>query len=246
MRAFATRQDPTRAEYNQAFVDEAEREYPVIDAIEARFGYAVSRHKLEAAACVLACPVKANPPNWQHGRVLYAVARKYFADTDGPFTVLDIGTAKGFSALCLLWALQESGENGTVVSVDVIDPTARIYRNTVAEVDGLKTLAETLEPWPESSRIMFQKMEGLAWLNRYRASKADARIHFAFVDGKHSGAVVRNEASVISGLQKSGDISIFDDVHLADIWAAVRSLPGYEIERIDVLPNRAYALAVKR
>jgi hypothetical protein len=47
---------------------EAERmnEHPTIDALEHRMGEAVDRDRLEAAARVLACPVKRIGPNWQH------------------------------------------------------------------------------------------------------------------------------------------------------------------------------------
>ena len=61
---------------------------------------------VEAAARVLACPLKANPPNWQHGRVLYAGYRAYLAGLQRRVLLLDIGTAKGFSAAAMsnrLW-----------------------------------------------------------------------------------------------------------------------------------------------
>src|SRR3989304_7206134 len=76
---------------------------PPVEAYEAAF--ALERTRLEAAARVLACPIKAGPPNWQHGRVLYALTRRYRLTAEGPLYCLDIGTAKGFSALCLLWAV---------------------------------------------------------------------------------------------------------------------------------------------
>ena len=62
------------AQFHKAF-ELADRSYPVVDEFEQRMGFAVDRERLEDAAGVLACLLKKNPPKWQHGRVLYALAR---------------------------------------------------------------------------------------------------------------------------------------------------------------------------
>lgn len=232
-------------EYRAAFAKERAQSYPMIDAIEARCGYAVDRELLEQAAAVLACPVKANPPNWQHGRVLCALAMERLARPTfltGEVAILDIGTAKGFSALCLHWALIRSGRVGRVTSIDVIDPLARVSRNTIAEVDGPLTLAETLRPWPEAQQIRFLKSTGVDYLHAH-----PERIHIAFIDGKHDGHVVRREGVLLTARQQSGDLAIFDDVHIPDVSVAVSSLHhDYRLEYIEVLPNRHYAIGVRK
>jgi hypothetical protein len=233
---------PTAEDYSNAFEAERKREYPVIEQFEARMGYALDRTMLEDFARVLACPVKKNPPCWQHGRVIYSAARNYSETRQGPIVGLDIGTAKGFSALCVWFGIHDAGRVTDVTSVDVIDPCARISRNTVAEVNGLKTLEETLEPWPEAARIDFRCAPGIDWL-----LANDKRVHVAFVDGKHTGTVVAREGWLLSQRQESGDLCIFDDLHLPDIAKAVNGLREYyAIERIDVLPNRAYAVGIRK
>jgi predicted O-methyltransferase YrrM len=232
---------PSSKTYDAVYARELVNEYPVVDTFEQRMGHALERNRLERAARVLACPVKDNPPNWQHGRVLYALARNY-CQHQIDVSMLDIGTAKGFSALCLLWALRDSDTIGSVTSVDVLDPQARVRRNTVAEVDGFKTLAETLEPWPEAHAIRFKQRTGADEL-----SDGQSRIHVCFVDGKHDGKVVAIEGYLLSQRQMAGDVVMFDDVHLPDVWAAVKTLKTkYELERLDLLPNRAYAIGVRR
>lgn len=231
-----------RAAFTDAFELERAQAYPVMDALVQRFGFALDRTRLEDAARVLACPLKVHPPNWQHGRLLYAVARSYLREMPGPVTLLDIGTAKGFSAWCLLSALNDAGVAGKVTSLDVIDPAARVRRNTVAELDGLKTLAETLAPWPETHAIEFLKSTGVAWLSVYKK-----RVHLAFVDGKHTGIIVEHEGRLLAERQIAGDVVVFDDVHIPDVWTAVGRLSdAYTIERIDLLPHRAYAIARRR
>jgi predicted O-methyltransferase YrrM len=236
----------TACAYQDAFELERQQVYPVVDAFEARMGYALAKDRYEAAARVLACPVKRNPPNWQHGRIVYAAVRRYLVLASSPVTLLDIGTAKGYSALCLQWALLDMGEGGIVGqvhSVDVIDPTVRAVRNTVAEVDGLKTLAETLAPWPEAQAISFECKTGLQWLSEHRTE----RVHVAFIDGKHTGPVVLSEGELLATMQQPGDLAIFDDVHLEEVGSAVRILgKHYDTEVIQVMPKRAYAVGVRR
>jgi prepilin-type processing-associated H-X9-DG protein len=233
----------TAETYARIFAEEQARTYPMVDAFEARMGYAMPRERLEDLARVLACPYKASAPCWQHGRVLYAVTRDYLTGScEDAVIVLDIGTAKGFSAMSLLSALIDSHAAGWVTSVDVMPPDALVRRNTVAEVDGLKTLAEILAPWPEASGIHFVESTGIDWLTKH-----PERINVAFVDGKHTGAVVRQEGLLLSDRQQSGDVVVFDDVHIPDVGAAVDLLSKvYDIERLQVLPKRAYAIARRK
>jgi predicted O-methyltransferase YrrM len=227
--------------YAAAFEAERQNEYPAIDALEQRFGFALDRERLEAAARILACPLKQNPPNWAHGRVLYALTRAYLA-THLHATLVDIGTAKGFSALCLQWALNDSGRIGAVHSCDVIRPSSRERRNTVAELDGLLTLHETLAPWPEAQAINFEQATGVEFLQGH-----PSRIHIAFVDGKHTGTTVFLEGSLLSARQDAGDIAIFDDVQIDGVDMAVKELRRfYKFEEVRVNDHRAYAIGVRR
>jgi predicted O-methyltransferase YrrM len=229
--------------YARIFAEEQARLYPAVDALEQRLGYAIDRGRLEDLARMLACPFKAAAPCWQHGRVLYAVTRDYLTGSgEDAVTVFEIGSAKGFASMCLLTALMDSHVAGWVTSVDVIPPDARVKRNTVAEVDGLKTLAEILAPWPEAKGIHFIESTGIEWLTKH-----PERVHVAFVDGKHSGVVVRKEGLLLADRQESGDVVVFDDVHIQDVGAAVDSLKrSYDIERLQVLPKRAYAIARRK
>lgn len=237
----------TAEDYERAFEKERQQEYPVIDAFEHRMGFAIDRDRLEAAARVLSCPIKAAAPNWQHGRVLYSATCKYLADSDADrVRTVDVGTAKGFSALCVRLAIEDTlsvfARECESFSVDVLPPSARVRRNTVAEVNGLKTLAEILAPFPEAQRITFVESTGIDWLQKH-----PERIHVAFVDGKHLGSVVRREGALIAKRQEPGDLCIFDDVHIGEVSAAVTSLHNeYKLEYLQPLPKRAYAVGIRR
>lgn len=232
----------TADQYARIFATAKGLVYPEIDAFEARTIYAIDREWLDEAGRVLCCPFKASPPHWQHGRVLYAAVRAYVAEQpQASYHVLDIGTAKGFSALCLQRALLDAGASSVITSVDVLPPDERVYRNTVAEMGGLETLADILAPWPEASAINFVQSTGIDWLKAH-----PDRVHIAFVDGKHTGDVVRQEGKLLAKRQHPGDLVIFDDCQMPQVSVAVVSLEEwYRIEYVHAEP-RQYAIARRR
>lgn len=235
----------TASDFIDAFDCEQGHVYPDIDAFEQKMGAMLDRQQMEATARVLACPVKQHPPCWQHGRIVYAATRKRLRDhllteSNGSVLLLDVGTAKGYSALCMQWALKDSGAQGRVISLDVIDPNERIARNTIAEVNGLKTLHEILSPWRDAQSIAFTCMSGREWLVRH-----PFRVHVAFLDGKHAYEAVSAESTLLAQRQKTGDLIIFDDVQIPGVQRAVSEVKGYDVYYLKAHQDRAYAVARK-
>jgi hypothetical protein len=73
------------------------------------------------------------------------------------------------------------------------------------------------------------------------------RIHFAFVDGKHDGAVVSKEARMIAARQIAGDVVVFDDAHIPTVDLAVSLMEDiYTLRRVTVKDNRAYVIGRRR
>lgn len=238
----------TKEQYEAAWKTEVANAYAAIDAYERVCGYAVDLDWLNGIARILNCPVKVNPPNWQHGRVLYAALRKFLESNVGlatvksPRAIIDIGTAKGFSASVMARALYDHGVTWMpVYTVDVIDPDARVIRNTVAEVDGLKTLYEVLDPTlPAGVHVQCYGRGSRDVLERLK--HGGYRIPFAFVDGKHSFDAVKFEGVAIAMRQQAGDMVIFDDCQLPEVRRAVEILNMYEVSYLQNGP-RTYAIA---
>jgi len=230
------------SDFDRAFATERAQIYPAVSDLEARMGYGIARERLECAARTLACPVKVNPPNWQHGRVLYAALMKYLEGRSEPVNVFDCGTAKGFSALCMAFALADAKASGKVHSVDVIDPNSMVPRNSILDLERPRSVREFVLPWQESDRIEFHWSTGINWLKSH-----PERVHFAFVDGKHSEGIVREEAELLAARQQQGDVSIFDDMQIPGVHAAVvRIESDYSVELLIPKRERQYAVATRR
>lgn len=237
----------TASQYLEAFSNERENVYPAIDSIEEQLGYAMDKTVLNNIARVLACPVKVNPPNWQHGRLLYAHARSYLANTqrvEAPVFV-DIGTAKGFSAVVMALAMLDSGcTTGKVHSVDVIDPLHAVVRNSIAEVaNGPLPLQKYLDLCVEKAVCDYISFTGGG---SQELAKALAGMHvgFAFIDGKHSKVAVASEIAWLSSMQTIGDVVIFDDAQVPEVFAGIKETPrNYEVAYVKLNELRSYAIA---
>jgi len=235
----------TKEEYDRIFDTERAKMYPDIDALEAQLGYAVSRERLEAAARILACPLKVNPPSWQHGRVIYALLRKRLErPVSANAFVLDIGTAKGFSSVVASWAVEDSGIPIEVLSVDVVDPDARVLRNSVAELDGPKTVHEFVAPF-RSQKVRVSYLSGGSE-KLLKATDTGVSIPFAFVDGKHSFGAVAYESRTIAMRQSPGDVTLFDDVQIDGVLDGVRAAAHfYTMQRVRSGERRAYVVGTR-
>lgn len=234
-----------RAAYLAAFGTESAHPYPTVDAFEKRMGYVAPTEDLLAAAQDLACPLKVNPPNWQHGRVLYALLRAYLAQERQHGQVVDIGTAKGYSAVVMAWALRDASRTTLpLFSIDIVDPFERVQRNSIAELDGLKTVPELVAPHLHGAPSPnFRGGGSVAWLKN--AVSGQRRIGFAFVDGKHNPQVVHDEIDLIARCQANGDWCVFDDMQIEGLRQQVRRQKHYAIEWLEVLPKRSYALGMR-
>ena len=68
--------------------------------------------------------------NYERGMLLYALITKY-----KPKTVLEIGTAEGYSTLCMAWAMTDNKIDGKIFTIDPKSHHLSIERSIILE-DG--------------------------------------------------------------------------------------------------------------
>lgn len=223
--------------------------YPEIDAIESARGFAIDPDWMETLALHTQVVVKRSRLNYNHGRLLYAVLRRYLADQGGGQTVIfETGTARGFSALCMARALQDAGACGHIVTVDMLPHDRAILWNCIDDHDGPKTRAQLLSDYPELlARVVFLQGRSDEAIETLGLS----RVNFSFLDATHSEEDVRLEFDFVAARQAAGDIVVFDDVTPAlfpGVVAAVDAIEArgdYAVERIVASEQRGYAIAVR-
>lgn len=239
-----------RERYQQLWEAEKQNSYPEIDAYEQKAGHAVDAGWLHELALHTQIVIKDSPLCYQHGRVLYAALRRYLQEHSGPLTILETGTARGFSAVVMARALEDAGAQGRIITFDLLPHDTAMYWNCIDDHDKPKTRRGLLTPWAPliDQRIIFAESDSRIGLAR----TATGRVGFAFLDGAHSYEDVLNEFEAVAARQQEGDIIVFDDYSENVFPGLVRAVDegsrlwGYEADVIRSNQQRAYVVARKR
>lgn len=230
-----------------------EVQHPEMEKLERQLGFHIDPEVLDEFALHLQVVVKESALNWQHGRLLYAVLRRYVDDSSRTvrrnLRILETGTARGFSAMCMSRALGDSGAAGCILSVDRLSHNIPILWNCIDDCDGPQSRESLLARWPaDRDRCLFLSGKSRVVLSSLGAS----RIHFAFLDAEHTKNAVLDEFDFVKARQEVGDIVVFDDVtprkfpEIVDAVSAIEMEGQYAVQRIQVSQERGYAIARRR
>lgn len=229
--------------------------YPEIEQFEAACGAAIDRQWLDDLALHTQVVVKKSPLCYAHGRVLYGALSAWIRahPARSPMervNVVETGTARGFSALCMAKALADQQRAGAILTFDVLPHTSPMYWNCVDDDEGQKTRATLLEPWRElvDNYIVFHQGDTRVSLPKVRCG----RVHFAFLDGAHTYEDVMFEFEQISPFQRAGDVIVYDDYSQSQFPGLVQAVDeicahhGYERVDLRAHSGRGYVVATKR
>lgn len=227
------------------------RNHAFVARLGERFGHLPNADFLDEVALATQVVPKEEALDWSHGFLLYAALGSYLEKSlpDRPVTILETGTARGFSAICMAKALADAGRAGTILTVDVLHAERPIYWNSVSDADGPKTRLELLEPWSElvEDHVVFLRGDVSVALEQIGLP----RIHFAFLDAEHTYSAVRDELAFVAAHQEAGDVIVCDDYTPREFPEIVRAVdelgaPGtYDLERFASTDARGYAYLQK-
>jgi predicted O-methyltransferase YrrM len=244
---FGTAPRGSPSDYLDLFEDTRKKSFPDIDAIEQSTRFAVDTTWLDRLALHTQIVKKNSELTYAHGRLLYSLMRRRIQN-EKHVVALETGTARGFSALCMAKAMQDSGVDGFILSLDVLPHHRRIVWNCIDDTEKLKTRAELLEPWSDLLKhIVFVQGDTRSTLPRIGLQ----RIQFAFLDAQHIERSVLQEYDCIKAVQQTGDMIIFDDVTpktFPGVVAAVDQIDAkgeYSVTRLPISDQRGYAWSVK-
>ena len=175
-----------------------------------------------------ACRILRGGDGGEHGLLLYKLSRGV-GRRGGPLVTLDIGTARGFSALSIARAILDEGTSGHVYSVDVVD------HDEPREWHIAKQLDDELEGAPPMSRSQiwqrwFAEESAVVSLIASRSLEVlktwpHGPIDLAFIDGSHAYEDVSGELELLDPLMAEHCAIVLDDYHLGVVAARVRSRP---------------------
>ena len=98
--------------------------------------------------------VKRNQPNINHGFLIYTKLFNYISNhpNDDFLTILDIGTARGFSAIVAARTLDKKNLNGNIISLDVIPHSKKIFWKSILDGESGISRKEILSSYSESKK----------------------------------------------------------------------------------------------
>jgi|TARA_B100001750_G_scaffold248514_1_gene280479 predicted O-methyltransferase YrrM len=147
--------------------------------------------------------------NFERGMLLYGLIA-----INKPKTVLEIGTAEGYSTLCMAWAMTDYNIPGIIITIDPKSHNAEIERPTLSynEKDHGVRL---------SRKELWEKYADKKWIEKIKVitgfshdvlrNEKQLAIDFAFIDGSHVFEAVKNDFFLVLRSASNKFQILFDD-----------------------------------
>ena len=126
-----------------------------VDLLEKEYDYSINRDWLNSLALETQIVIKKSELNYAHGRVLYTILRNYLSTLKQDIkkiNIIETGTARGFSAMCMAKALSDSEFEGSICTLDVLPHYKRMFWNCISDHSkGSQTRHDLLGDWADLS-----------------------------------------------------------------------------------------------
>ena len=244
---FSSAPKGSRSDYLELHTIACEKSYPEVDVIEDQLGFSIDKTWLEDLALHTQVVKKESILNYQHGRLLYTLLRNYIATNQLDYvTVLETGTARGFSALCMAKALYDAEMPGKIITIDVLPHNTPFYWNCIDDHEGPKSRNDLLAPWSQLLKyIVFIEGDTVEMMRKVGLD----RVNFAFLDAQHLRENVHSEYQSIKKSQQKGDMIFFDD-YTPELFPGVvlavdeiLNTESLEFKKISLSDERGYVYA---
>ena len=150
-------------------------------------------------------------PNYERGILLYSLIAKY-----KPKNVLEIGTAEGYSALCMAWAMTDYNINGKIFTIDPKPFDVPVERNVTWE-DNPKhdtVMLSRRELWNKfADKEWIKKIEVLTGFSGEVLQKNTKlpKMDMGFIDGSHVYEAVVHDFYAFLEVASESFHLLFDD-----------------------------------
>ena len=150
-------------------------------------------------------------PNYERGILLYSLIAKY-----KPKNVLEIGTAEGYSTLCMAWAMTDYNINGKIFTIDPKPFDVPVERNVTWE-DNPKhdtVMLSRRELWNKfANKEWIEKIEVLTGFSGEVLQKNTKlpKMDMGFIDGSHAYEAVLHDFYAFLEVASETFHLLFDD-----------------------------------
>jgi len=222
-----------------------------VDNYENEVGFKIEKNWIDNLALKTQIVIKSSKLNYAHGRLLYSVIRNYVKlNQNNKISIIETGTARGFSSLCMAKALNDSEVDGVICTFDLLPHSEKIYWNVITDHQmGKISRQELLKEWVTLLEKYIVFIQGYTYIELPKVNLQ--RVNLAFLDGAHTYKDVMFEFNEIKNSQYKGDLIIFDDYNEKLFPGIVKAVDricsknSYEKRVINSIDHRSYVIATK-
>ena len=148
---------------------------------------------------------------WLHGYLLYVSLDSYLKKNPNieNINILETGTARGFSALCMAKALKDNNRKGKIHTLDTIRNNMPIYWNCIKDGEGKHTRKDLFKNTKYYELFDYIKFYTGRTLDILKIINIH-RFHFVFLDAQHDYPNLNYELNYTKEKQNIGDIIILN------------------------------------
>lgn len=239
----------TKEKYLEIFNTAKNKKYPKVEEFLSKYNDKIEEDWINELALHTQVVIKPNPINFQHGKIIYSILMRHLKENQQKkITILETGTARGFSSMVMAKALADTNTEGTIHTIDICPHDFKMMWNCIDDHEGMKTRAEILKPWEKYlSKINFIHGKSKNILKNLSLEK----VNFAFLDAEHKLKDLKIEFEYVHKRQKKGDIIFFDDYtpklfdEVVNFVDNIEKNYQYKVEKIQSSNLRGYAIATR-
>lgn len=230
-----------------------------LNEISKYFGYLYDKNDMDDIALKLQIINKGksgSKPLYLHGYVISSALQKYINDnTYNNLTILESGTARGFSSIIMAKLLDNNQIDGKIHTLDIIPHNNPQFDNCIkaAQLKQKISREKCIEEWKDLSDkyINYHTGDSKQLLHNLNFEK----IHFAFLDGHHVYDYVKYELNYVKNRQEKGDVIVCDDYTKTQFPEICRAIDEFLLENLydskifygdDGTKKRGYVYMIKK
>ena len=173
--------------------------------------------------------------NYERGMLLYSLIAKY-----KPKNVLEFGTAEGYSALCMAWAMTDYDINGRIFTIDPKPFDIPVEREITWEKnpEHKTTLLSTKELWNKFAKEEWIKkievLTGFSGEILQKNAKVLPKMDMGFIDGHHAYEAVIHDFYAFLQTASENFYLLFDDYNPDDSGDVTKVIDEEIVPNFDV------------
>lgn len=175
----------------------------------------------------------------------------YIKQNSGVTELINIGTARGHSAVCMAKGIKQSGNTGVVHTIDVIPPNESRNWHVPKQSDDDPAAGEKLSmkqlishfhpPTDKDVPIRFHTGESNDLIRQVACSP-----DLVFHDGEHTYQTVSTDIDIVKNMSGRYPVQVFDDCYLYDYEWKYRPFVGSKWSRLAAIPKIMYIINKSR